>query len=338
MVRLQVGGPRKSIEFLRSEWSDFSTSSSAKPPDIFVRIESWNAERKLRSEADSQLRSSRGLRGCYKGYQWKATIDRSDSTTMVRYSAMPKSNFLLKDAVLEPLLLYRLHKKGVFGFHASAAEFAGKAWMICGPSKSGKTAMTLVGHRNGRPILSDDIALVSEGSLYPYPTPPRVYLRTLRRNRLLDGLLPGDVLARLIVNGIVGFATLGQVRVPTRLTSGRLRRPNRDTTGPMPLGGLILLRVGMGAIGVEVARNDGTLRDALASHQSEHASSFLNSFPGVVADTSQREAFVERLIASTAKANRCICVTLRSRMPLEDWDALFLRVERCIMTIESGAK
>ena len=106
----------------------------------------------------------------------------------------------------------------------------------------------------------------------------------------------------------------------------------------MPLGGLILLRVGIGAIGVEVAPNDGTLRDALASHQSEHASSFLNSIPGVVADNSQRESFVERLIASTVMANRCICVTLRSRMPLEEWDALFLRVERCIRTIESGAK
>src|SRR5439155_2681237 len=122
---------------------------------------SWNAERKV-SEADIQLTSGRGLRGCYKGYQWKATVDLSASTTMVRYSAMPKSNLLLKDAVLEPLLMYSLRKKGVFGFHASASEFGGKAWMICGLSKSGNTAMTLVGHRNGRTILYVYIYLVSE--------------------------------------------------------------------------------------------------------------------------------------------------------------------------------
>ena len=327
LVRLKVVGPRKSVEFLQSEWNSFRAARPDGAPDILVRVHPWrdkgSVQRGLAKPSDAK-----SFRGCYKGYQWRAMICHDDVTTTVEYSAMPNSSLLLKDSVLEPLVMKRLADHRLFSFHASAALLDGKAWMICGSSKSGKTAMALISHRNGHPILSDDTCLLGQNALYPYPSPPRIYLRTVRRDRLLDGLLPGDVLARLILNALVGLGTLGQIRVPTRLTSQSLDASSPRNPGPIPLGGLIFLRMTRDSTGVSAAASSDAIRETLNEHQSDHASTFLKLATKAQNSSRDRDAFAERLLDSMTRGNRCIMVTLKRKMVLDEWNALFSEIAR----------
>ena len=335
VVRLRVEAPRKTIEFLRSEWNSFCVSPSNAAPHIFARIRPWRDGREASSKLAKTLITGT-FRGCYKGYQWRAVTYQDGETTTVDYSAMPKSSLLLKDSMLEPLVMKLLAEHGLFGFHASAANINGKAWMICGSSKSGKTAMALISHRNGHPILSDDTCVLGRDALYPYPSPPRIYLRTLRPDRLLEGLLPGDVLARLMVNGLVSLGTLGQLRIPTRLTSESLDASSPRNPRPIRLGGLIFLRMTDESISVSPAAHNDAIRETLQSHQSEHASAFLRLVTRAAESTPDRGAFSERLLDSMTEEKRCIIVTLKRRMVLEEWNALFSEIERYAKSLDAG--
>lgn len=65
----------------------------------------------------------------------------------------------------------------LFFVHSAALEFAGKACLLVGPSKSGKSTTTLALLYEGFRYLSDEIAPVNPKTLHVYPYPRALWLR-----------------------------------------------------------------------------------------------------------------------------------------------------------------
>jgi hypothetical protein len=77
-----------------------------------------------------------------------------------------------------PLMGFVLRRRGVTALHASAADFDGRAVVLCGPSEAGKSTTAAALALRGVPVLSDDItALVEVGGCFQVePGYPRLCL------------------------------------------------------------------------------------------------------------------------------------------------------------------
>jgi hypothetical protein len=71
----------------------------------------------------------------------------------------------LRDAALEPLLLFLVARRGRTPLHAAAFMADDLAVLLAGPSGAGKSCLTLAAYRAGFTSLSDDMVFVEGGAL-----------------------------------------------------------------------------------------------------------------------------------------------------------------------------
>jgi hypothetical protein len=71
-----------------------------------------------------------------------------------------------------------LHQRGLLPLHANAVDFGGRAVAFCGRSGAGKSTLAAAFHDRGRPLLSDDVCVVTpdDGGFLAQPGIPRVRL------------------------------------------------------------------------------------------------------------------------------------------------------------------
>ncbi len=263
LVYVHVSGPAGLLNFLRSEWGMFEVPESRRDPDIWIR---WRNGRGAPARPGTNVSGTR-LAGWYKGCLWRATVEKTEASTLVEYWSMPPSNFLFKDSCIEPLVLASLESNGLHGLHASSLGIGTRAWVFCGEPRSGKTILGLMGTRNGHAFLSDDVTLLGDGMVYPYLAPPRVYLHNMRDRELFKELIFRHVSPDLVRNLIVDLVTLGRLRLPTRLISAG-KSPDRPAKGEsIPLGGLFLLKADGERPGVTVVHDEGRVFEISATHK-----------------------------------------------------------------------
>src|SRR2546428_4756091 len=276
LVCVHVSGPTALLNFLRSEWGRFEVPESKGDPDIRIR---WRNGRE-RPEYPQSNNSRKKLAGWYKGCLWRATVEKTHASTLVEYSSMPPSNFLFKDSCIEPLLLASLESKGIHGLHASSLGIGKEAWVFCGEPRSGKTILGLMGARNGHAFLSDDVALLGDGMVYPYLAPPRVYLHNMRDRELFEELIFRHVSPDLVRNLLVSLVTLGRLRVPTRLMSEDVASNGLAKSESLPLGGLFFLKPDGERQGVTLVRDGRAVLRDLALNPAIHGASILGRIGG----------------------------------------------------------
>jgi hypothetical protein len=100
----------------------------------------------------------------------------------------------LRDAVLDPLLLFLVTRQGRAPLHAAGFLADDVAIVLAGPSGAGKSCLTLAAHRAGFAPLSDDIVFVEAGAR------PRVW-GLPRPIHLFAEDAPGDDQALRLRNG-----------------------------------------------------------------------------------------------------------------------------------------
>ncbi|MDB5673183.1 MAG: hypothetical protein JWM65_165 [Sphingomonas bacterium] len=84
----------------------------------------------------------------------------------------------LRDAALEPLLLFLVTRRGRTPLHAAGFMVGNLAVLVAGPSGAGKSCLTLAAHRAGFMPLSDDMVFVEEGAaptVWGLPRPIHVF-------------------------------------------------------------------------------------------------------------------------------------------------------------------
>src|SRR2546425_7325347 len=310
LVGLRISGPMALHNFLRTEWGQFEVPESDRDPHVWI---SWRSGR----ETPAHLRSDDSrtkLSGWYKGCLWRATLEKRDASTIVEYSSIPPSNFLFKDSCIEPLLLASLESKGLHGLHASSLGIGAKAWVFCGEPRSGKTILGLIGARNGHAFLSDDVALLGDGMVYPYLAPPRVYLHNMRDRELFQELIFRHVSPDLVRNLLVSLVTLGRLRVPTRLTSANEPHNRLLASERFPLGGLFLLKAHGQRPGVSVVRHeDAVLRDVSLSPPI-HGASILDRIRGDGKELQAMAPDLETVLRGLFDARRVFEITATHRL------------------------
>jgi len=291
-------------------------------PDIWIR---WRNGRKSPSQPRSNDSRTK-LAGWYKGCVWRATVEKTDTGTIVDYWSLPPSSFLFKDSCIEPLLLASLESKGLYGVHASSLGIGERAWVFCGEPRSGKTILGLMGARSGHAFLSDDVALLGDGMVYPYLAPPRVYLHNMRDRELFHELIFWQVSSDLVRNLIVSLVTLGRLRVPTRLMpSDELQ--NRLFAGErFPLGGLFLLKADGERPGVAVVRDEcKVLRDVSLSPPI-HGASILDRIRVDGKELHLRALGLEAELRGLVDAGRVFEIRAMHQFGMHQWVGIFNEV------------
>ena len=150
---------------------------------------------------------------------------------------------------------------GDLALHASAVEVDGRAILLAGPSRHGKTTLAAAFARAGHRLLSEDTSrctLVPRPAVYPGPAAMR---------------LRADVAEWLAVPGAHRLE-VDQDRVPL-LIEPRLRGDG----APVPLGAILFLRSGVGGPSVMPAARTEAIRDVFAlafqlPNPASHAAAF----------------------------------------------------------------
>jgi hypothetical protein len=162
--------------------------------------------------------------GCYHVWTSDAgwfSVDPADR--LIR--AEVKADDLRREVRLltTPMLLLMVNR-GDLPLHASAVEINGRAYLFGAPSRFGKTTMAAGFHAAGYRVLAEDVACVQIGDK-PMVIPGPALLR-LRR----------DVAEKLTLSSV-----RKQGEDPDRLFLA-LEDEARNGSGPLPLGGVVLLR------------------------------------------------------------------------------------------------
>src|SRR2546427_2197389 len=322
LVCVHVSGPRALISFLRSEWGRFELPESRRDPDIWIR---WGNGR-ARPAYPQSNNSRTKLAGWYKGCLWRATVEKTDASTLVEYSSMPPSNFLFKDSCIEPLLLASLESKGLHGLHASSLGIGKNAWVFCGEPRSGKTILGLMGARSGHAFLSDDVALLGDGMVYPYLAPPRVYLHNMRDRELFQELIFRHVSPDLVRNLLVSLVTLGRLRVPTRLTSANEPHNRLLASERFPLGGLFLLKAHGQRPGVSVVRDESAVLRDVSLSPPIHGASILDQIRGDGKELHGRPPALEAEVKRLVDAGRVFEIRGTHKLSMHEWVGIFNEV------------
>lgn len=116
----------------------------------------------------------------------------------------------LRDAVLDPLLLFLVTRQGRTPLHAAGFVADGVAIVLAGPSGAGKSCLTLAAHRAGFATLSDDILFVEAGAR------PRVWGLPRPIHLFADDAPGADQALRLRNGKLKRSLALEDVRVPRR--------------------------------------------------------------------------------------------------------------------------
>jgi len=319
LVSLFVRTPKNAIDFLRTEWGEFENATDRENPDIAVY---WKGDGRDDTGSSSSGKK-RWAVGWYKGCFWRATLRDEALTRRIEYSSMPRSNFLFKDSCIEPIVLSALESKGLGSLHASSLSIDGQAWIFCGGPRSGKTILALLGVRFGHILLSDDVVVLGNEHVHPYPVPPRVYLHNYRDRELFEELISREVSPDFVRNVMLSFATLGRVRIPTRLRSTSNFSTRLAVTDKIPLGGLFLLRTDRPEPAVRSSSDRISVAREISRNFPAHGGSVLDRLGIREAYRDDHTSALEAQLGALLKDRPVFEVSTTRKMSMGDWTSVF---------------
>ena len=320
LVSLSVKAPPSITNFLHSEWQPFEVSVDGVDPDFAV---TWT--QRHRSRRDAALHIPKNLSaGWYKGCFWQATTATENGRVYIEYSSIPRSRYLFRDSCLEPLVLSSLESKGFHTLHASSLLIGGKAWAFCGRPRSGKTVLALMGTQRGHTLLSDDVAILESGRVYPYPVPARIYLHNYRQRELFEGLISPEVTREFVLNLIISATSLGTVRIPTRLffphTAPTFSSKLKD---PYPLGGLFLLMRRNKTPSVEPCRDKTSAVKEVAGSLPPHGAAVTKPTKSQYVGGDGPWQSLDSTIGNLVEEGNAFEINIPNKPTVEEWKRIF---------------
>lgn len=184
------------------------------------------------------------LRGAHKLARWRASVPaRTDVNTMrVTVDVRgPLGLTLVQSYIVEPLLSLAAVRAGSVLLPSAAIALNGKALLLIGRSRSGKSSLAARALAAGFRILGDDQVLInsSQGCL-PFPRRLRLYPDLTRTAPAAFAALQPSARGALAVLGRLNALTRGFVAPPLRVSASTVGAGTAPL--PLPIGEVVVIR------------------------------------------------------------------------------------------------
>lgn len=204
-------------------------------------------------DADVEVEVSFGLRtrpewgvgGGHKTARWRVSLGDPGDLPLrasVRIAGGPPSFALslIQGYFVEPLVGVALARAGSVALPSAGLVEDGKALVLMGRSRSGKSSVSVRALAEGRPVLGDDqVVIGADGCCWPFPRRLRVYSDIRETAPIAWSRMPRSTRAALSARRATKWLSLGYVApslvlAPSKL--GRVRRPSS-----LPAGRLVVV-------------------------------------------------------------------------------------------------
>jgi hypothetical protein len=243
------------------------------------------------------------LRGAHKLARWRASVPARLDGNAVRVAVDvrgPLGLTLVQSYIVEPLLSLAAVRAGLALLPSAAIALNGKALLLIGRSRSGKSSLAARALAAGLPVLGDDQVLISTGQeCLPFPRRLRVYPDLMRTAPTAFAALRPSARGALAALGHVNALTRGFVAPPLRVKASTLGAGAAPT--PLPIGEVVVIRRApvdeLRTEHLEQGELTAEIEDALSGQRSE-----IFSLPGIQAATATLLAEERSIIASALAA------------------------------------
>lgn len=235
---LSVRGGGRARAHFRSEYGSVALDTESSVPAVEAMVGSY--------VHNGRARGSRGeveLRGTHKLAWWRASLPIAPDADAMRVAIDvrgPLGLALVQSYILEPLVSLAAVRAGYVLLPSAAIARDGKALVLIGRSRSGKSSLAALALAAGRRVLGDDQVLIAPGQdCRPFPRRLRLYPDLARTApAAFAGLRPS---ARRALGGLarVKSLTRGFVAPPLRISASSLGA----TIGPrsLPIGEVVVI-------------------------------------------------------------------------------------------------
>jgi hypothetical protein len=218
---VSIRGDRRARAHFRAEYAFAAVSTDSTVPALEATIgANVHRARPRRTTRDPELR------GGYKLARWRAVVRVGPDADTMRVAVDvhgPLGLTLVQSYVVEPLVSLAAVRTGSVLLPSAAIAQGGKALLLIGRSRSGKSSLAARALAAGLRILGDDQVVInpSHGCL-PFPRRLRLYPDLVRTAPAAFAALRPAARGALAVLGRVNTFTLGFVAPPLRVSASAL--------------------------------------------------------------------------------------------------------------------
>jgi hypothetical protein len=234
---VSIEGDRIARSYFRAEYASSAEDADPTAPVLEATIGA-NLRHRGRKERRPQLS------GAYKLARWRAYMPIEPDEHTIRVSVDVRGPLglpLVQSYVVEPLVSLATVRAGSVLLPSGAIARGGKAVLLIGRSRSGKSSLAARALAAGLHILGDDQVLIStDHGCLPFPRRLRLYPDLARTAPAAFAALPGAARRALTVLDAVNNVTRGFVAPPVRVS------PSRVGAGVarigLPIGEVVVIR------------------------------------------------------------------------------------------------
>ena len=171
---VSIRGDRRARAHFRAEYAPAAVAAGAAVPALEATV----GAHVHRHRARERTRAPE-LRGTHKLARWRASVPATPDADTMRVAVDvrgPLGLVLVQSYVVEPLVSLAAVRGGSVLLPSAAISRGGKALLLIGRSRSGKSSLAALALAAGRPILGDDQIFISANQdCLPFPRRLRLY-------------------------------------------------------------------------------------------------------------------------------------------------------------------
>ncbi len=233
---LSLRGDRRARAHFRAEYAPAALDTESSVPAVEAAVGSHVRARGGTCEAE--------LRGTHKLACWRASLPVTPHADAMRVAVDvrgPLGLALVQSYILEPLVSLAAVRAGYVLLPSAAIARDGKALLLIGRSRSGKSSLAALALAAGRRVLGDDQVLIVPGQdCRPFPRRLRLYPDLARTAPAAFAALRPSARRTLTGLGQVGRLTHGFVAPPLRISASALGAG--VTTLCLPIGEVVVIQ------------------------------------------------------------------------------------------------
>ncbi len=233
-----IRGDRRAREHFHAEYGVAALGPDSSCPILEATI----GTRVLRGR-DGLTTHEAELRDSHKLARWRVAMparpDRNKLCVAIDVRG-PLGLTLIQSYIVEPLLSLAAVRAGLALVPSAAIALNGKALLLIGRSRSGKSSLAARALAAGLRVLGDDQVLINPSQeCLPFPRRLRVYPDLMRTAPAAFAALRPSARGALAALGRVNALTRGFVAPPLRVKASSL---GADTPTPLPIGEVVVIR------------------------------------------------------------------------------------------------